>query len=95
MHDVETYIGQIGKRCNTRILEKKGSNMRTWAEEVGAQSTNVQYESTYLWRRCLRLWSKANHATPSHPNWPSSAAVRMSFLGFSRAEDRCCWPPKF
>lgn len=36
MRDVETYIGEIGKRCNTRILEKKGSNMNSWAEEIGA-----------------------------------------------------------
>lgn len=41
MHDVETYMGEIGKRCNTRILDKKDKNLRTWTEEVGAPSTNV------------------------------------------------------
>lgn len=41
MHDVESYMGDIGKRCNTRILDKKVSNLRTWTEEVGAPSTNV------------------------------------------------------
>lgn len=51
MHDVETYMGEIGKRCNTRILDKKESNLRTWIEEVGAPSTNVSQKSTDLWRR--------------------------------------------
>ena len=41
MHDVETYMGEIGKRCNTRVLDKKDSNLRKWIEEVGAPSTNV------------------------------------------------------
>ena len=41
MHDVETYMGEIGKRCNTRIVEKKNSNLRTWTEEVRAPSTSI------------------------------------------------------
>lgn len=41
MHDVETYMGEIGKRCNTRIMDKKDSNLRTWTEEVRAPSTSV------------------------------------------------------
>ena len=49
MHDVENYMGEIGKRCNTRMLEKKGSNLRTWTEEIGAPSTKVQYQSTDTW----------------------------------------------
>ncbi|KAF6241450.1 hypothetical protein HO173_000160 [Letharia columbiana] len=39
MHDLETYMGEISKRCNTRILDKKASNLRTWTEEVGAPNT--------------------------------------------------------
>ena len=53
MNDVETYMGQIGKRCNTRILEKKDSNLRTWTEEVGAPSTNVSEKPVDISRRCL------------------------------------------
>ena len=53
MHDVETYMGQIGKRCNTRILEKKDSNLRTWTEEIGAPSTNVSEQPIDTSRRCL------------------------------------------
>lgn len=41
MHDVETYMAEIGKRCDTRVLDKKHSNLRVWTEEVGAPSTNV------------------------------------------------------
>ena len=39
MHDVETYMGEIGKRCNTRMIDKKCSNLQMWTEEVGAPST--------------------------------------------------------
>lgn len=38
MHDVEAYVGKLGRRCNTRVLEKKGSNLRTWNEAVEAPS---------------------------------------------------------
>ena len=41
MHDVETYMGEIGKRCNTGIIDKKCSNLQMWNEEVGAPSTKI------------------------------------------------------
>ena len=82
MEEVENYMGEIGKRCNTRILDKKASNLRTWTEEVGAPSTNASEKSRDLWRGCLRLFWQTVHATPLHPNWLSSAAARMSYLGF-------------
>lgn len=28
MHEVETYLGDMGKKCNSRLLEKSGSNLR-------------------------------------------------------------------
>ena len=43
MHTVEAYVGEIGQRCNTRLLERKGSNLRSWAEEIEAPSTNRPY----------------------------------------------------
>ena len=39
MHDVEAYIGEIGQRCNTRLLEKKGANLRSWTEKIEAPGT--------------------------------------------------------
>ena len=48
MHDVEAYMGEIGRRCNTRILDKKESNLRTWTEEVVAPSTNISENHTDL-----------------------------------------------
>lgn len=27
MHEVETYLGDVGKKCNTRLLQKSGSNL--------------------------------------------------------------------
>lgn len=53
MHKVEAYMGEIGKRCNTRILERKESNLRIWTEDVGAPSTNVSEKPTDISRRCL------------------------------------------
>lgn len=41
MHDVEALMGELGRRCNTRALEKKGSNLRTWSKEVEASSTRT------------------------------------------------------
>ena len=34
MHRVEAYMGDIGQRCNTRILERKGTNAVAWEEEI-------------------------------------------------------------
>ncbi|KAL9122169.1 MAG: hypothetical protein Q9187_001270 [Circinaria calcarea] len=28
MHEVETYLGDVGRKCNMRLLEKSGSNLR-------------------------------------------------------------------
>jgi len=39
MHDVEAYMAELGRRCNTRVLEKKGSNLQTWSEKISAPST--------------------------------------------------------
>ena len=41
MHEVESYMGEIGRRCDTRILDKKTSNLEKWTEEVEAPSTNI------------------------------------------------------
>ena len=53
MEEVENHMGEIGKRCNTRILDKKNLNLRTWTEEVGALSTNTSGKFADPWRRCL------------------------------------------
>lgn len=39
MQQVETYLGSMGKRCNARLLEKKGSNLHTWDGQVRAAGT--------------------------------------------------------
>lgn len=36
MHEVEAHLAEIGQKCNTRVLEKKGINLRAWQEEVHA-----------------------------------------------------------
>ena len=41
MHDVETYIGEIGQRCNTKLLEKKWKNLQNWEEKIEAPSTQL------------------------------------------------------
>ena len=38
MHIVETYMGEISKRCNTSILEKKTSNFGVWTDDVGSST---------------------------------------------------------
>ncbi|KAL8796064.1 MAG: hypothetical protein Q9195_001640 [Heterodermia aff. obscurata] len=39
MQEVEVHLGDIGARCNTRLLEKKISNLRQWDTAVGAVAT--------------------------------------------------------
>ena len=39
MQQAETYLGSMGKRCNARLLEKKGSNLHTWDGQIGAAGT--------------------------------------------------------
>ena len=31
---VETYMAEIGRRCNTNILETKAMNLSAWIDEV-------------------------------------------------------------
>ncbi|KAK4695720.1 conserved oligomeric Golgi complex subunit 1, partial [Lecanoromycetidae sp. Uapishka_2] len=38
MHKVEAYMGETGQRCNTRLLEKKGTNLRSWTDVAEAPS---------------------------------------------------------
>ena len=37
MHQVEAYLGDMGKKCNTRLLEKKGNNLKLWGRDVGTE----------------------------------------------------------
>ena len=36
MHNVEANLGDMGVRCNTRLLDKKFANSRRWNTTVGA-----------------------------------------------------------
>ena len=36
MHQVEAFMGNIGQKCNTRLLEKKGANLERWSKEIAA-----------------------------------------------------------
>jgi len=52
MHNVEAYMGGVGQRCNNRLLEKKGANLRSWTAEVEAPSTkhfnpNPDFQTAY------------------------------------------------
>lgn len=39
MQDVESYLGQMGARCNSRLLEKKAANLRAWNNDVKITGT--------------------------------------------------------
>ncbi|KAL8708729.1 MAG: hypothetical protein Q9220_006455 [cf. Caloplaca sp. 1 TL-2023] len=39
MQEVESYLGQMGMRCNSRLLEKKATNLRVWSDATKAQGT--------------------------------------------------------
>ena len=41
MSCVESYVGEIGKNCNTRIVEKKASNLKAWTINIESQSTRL------------------------------------------------------
>ncbi|KAL8933318.1 MAG: hypothetical protein Q9211_005844 [Gyalolechia sp. 1 TL-2023] len=34
MQDVESYLGQMGMRCNSTLLEKKAANLRAWNHDT-------------------------------------------------------------
>lgn len=35
MQDVEAYLGDMSSKCDARVLEKKGANMRNWDVRSG------------------------------------------------------------
>ena len=44
MQQVESYLGDIGKRCNSRLLEKKAVNLRALGKDgrtIGTFLTSV------------------------------------------------------
>ncbi|MCJ1268203.1 para-aminobenzoate synthase, (PABA) [Lobaria immixta] len=60
MQQVETYVGNMGKRCNARLLEKKGSNLHTWDGQVGAADIErFSFASQFaILRSCAEVLSK-------------------------------------
>ena len=47
MQQVEATLGDLGRRCNTRMVERKGSNLRRLARAVKA--TGMGGEVTVNW----------------------------------------------
>ena len=45
MHQVEAYIGDMGQKCNTRLLEKKGTNLRAWKKGIGAAGAYLPWHT--------------------------------------------------
>ena len=41
MHQVEAYLGDMGRKCNTRLLEKKRTNLRVWEREIGTAGAST------------------------------------------------------
>lgn len=39
MQQVESYFVDMGRKCDSRLLEKKISNLRSWDAEIGAKGT--------------------------------------------------------
>lgn len=39
MQSVETYLGDMGVRCNSRLLDKKAANLRAWNDDIKARGT--------------------------------------------------------
>ena len=44
MHNVEANLGDMGVRCNTRLLDKKVSNSRRWNTTAGAVGIIMNYD---------------------------------------------------
>ena len=40
IHDVESLIGDIGVKCNTRLMERKTANFISWTKETSAKGTS-------------------------------------------------------
>lgn len=34
MHQVEAYLGNMGNKCNAKLLKKKGINLKSWEHEI-------------------------------------------------------------
>lgn len=39
MHTVEIYLGDMGVRCNNRLLDKKAANLRNWDNDIQIRGT--------------------------------------------------------
>ena len=71
MHKIEAYIGEIGRRCNTRILERKEQNVNDLEEEVGSSGMVTVY-----W---INL-NIANHCSRASSKYPGVPTCRPSIL---------------
>ncbi len=55
MQQVESYIGGMGMRCNSRLLGKKAANLRAWDSDSKATGTVTTSE-----------WSSVVGSTVAH-----------------------------
>ena len=89
IHDVETYIGKIGQKCNTRLLEKKVANLEAWHMKVTASGRKVSGQ--YLGPKSIKL--TAGRQTVPDTNlplrWLYFGAAQMSSPESSRADYQC------
>ncbi len=51
MQEVESYFVDMGRKCNTRLLEKKVSNLHTWDGSIRTAGTSHQG----AWFEVMRL----------------------------------------
>ncbi|KAL8847332.1 MAG: hypothetical protein Q9221_007615 [Calogaya cf. arnoldii] len=51
MQQVESYIGGMGMKCNSRVLEKKAANLRAWDNDSKAIAAKVLVTSRLLHKK--------------------------------------------
>lgn len=57
MHHVEAYLGDMGRKCNTRLLEKKGTNLLAWNGNIRASGIQIPTDSQLLGALLTSYWA--------------------------------------
>ena len=55
MHNVEHLMGELGRQCNTRLVERKMVNTQAWMAEVGANGIVIMPVLNYLTYACSQV----------------------------------------
>jgi hypothetical protein len=100
--DVEAHLGDASRNCNSRLLERKARNLRTFNDMMDKRGTYLKLRRAAkwgcVWSGCAdeRAWAQTARNTPLPHSCRYCKRVRPLYRGFyiGIKERRVCSQPR-